>query len=101
MALDYFKTSLSSKYLDTNTKVQNYKDLANYYFKKGNYLISGKYFDKLLPILDKSSIEYKKIKRKRDNLEEVISYENSVHTTDSLIYLFSLNEREQLSYFKN
>ncbi len=101
MALDYFKTSLSSKYLDTNTKVQNYKDLANYYFKKGNYLISGKYFDKLLPILDKSSIEYKKIKRKRDNLEEVISYENSVHTTDSLIYLFSLNEKEQLSYFKN
>ena len=101
MALDYFKTSLSSKYLDTNTKVQNYKDLANYYFKKGDYLISGKYFDNLLPILDKSSIEYKKIKRKRDNLEEVISYENSVHTTDSLIYLFSLNEKEQLSYFKN
>ena len=34
-------------------------------------------------------------------MEEVISYENSVHTTDSLIYLFSLNEKEQLSYFKN
>ena len=100
LALDFFKTSLSSKYLDIYTQVQNYKDLANYYFKKGDYLMSGNYYDNLLPILDQSSMEFKKIKRKRDNLEEVISYENSVNKTDSLIYLFSLTEKEQLIYFE-
>ena len=100
IALEYFKTSLSSKYLDIYTEVQNYKDLANYYFKKGDYLKSGNYLDNLLLIIDKSSKEYKKIKRKRDNLEEVIFYENTLYTTDSLIYLFSLKEKEQLRYFE-
>ena len=100
-ALEFFKISLASKYLDSYTEIQNYKDLTNYHFKRGNYLISGNYLDNLLPLLDNNSVEYKKLKRKRDNLEEIISYENTVKITDSLISLFSLSKQDQLTYFKN
>ena len=53
LALAYFDLSNTSNYLDRYTQIENYQDLAEYHFKEGDYLISGNYLDKLLPLYTK------------------------------------------------
>lgn len=101
LALDYFTKSMASTFLDSYTEIENYQDLADYHFAKGAYLKSGSFLDKLLPLFDDKTTAYKKLKRKRDNLEEVIAYEKTVQDTDSLLGLMSLTQAEQLVYFEN
>ena len=101
LALVYFDRSIDSPYLDPYTQIENNKDLADYHFKEGNYFISGNYLDKLLPLFDETSLAFKKIKRKRENLSEVIFYEQNIKQTDSIIYLMTLSKKEQLIYFEN
>ena len=101
LALVYFDRSIDSPYLDPYTQIENNKDLADYHFREGNYLISGNYLDKLLPLFDETSLAFKKIKRKRENLSGVIFYEQNIKQTDSIIYLMTLSKKEQLIYFEN
>ena len=101
LALLYYDRSLESPSLDSYTRIANYQDLADFHFEKGAYLTSGSYLDNLLPLFDKGSVAYKKMKRKRDNLEEVISYEQTVQLTDSILNLISMTNNEQLAYFEN
>ena len=101
LALVYFDLSIASPYLDPYTQIENYKDLADYHFEQGNYLISGNYLDKLLLLYDKTTLIFKKIKRKRENLSGVIYYEKSIQETDSIISLMKLSKKEQLVYFQN
>jgi tetratricopeptide (TPR) repeat protein len=101
LALDYFNKSMTSTFLDSYTEIENFQDLADYHFAKGAYLKSGSFLDKLLPLFDEKTTAYKKLKRKRDNLDEVIAYEKTVQDTDSLIGLMSLSQAEQLAYFEN
>ena len=101
LALVYFDRSIDSPYLDPYTQIENNKDLADYHFKEGNYFISGNYLDKLLPLFDETSLAFKKIKRKRENLSGVIFYEQNIKQTDSIIYLMTLSKKEQLIYFEN
>ena len=101
LALIYFNHSLESSSLDLYTQVKNYQDLIEYNFENGNYLKTGVYLDKLLLLFDESTIDYKKTKRKRDNLSEVVIYEKTINETDSLIKLMSLSRKGQLIFFKN
>ena len=101
IALDYLDQSLASPFLDSYTEIENYQDLADFHYEQGNYLTSGEYLEELLQLFDKTSVTYKKLKRKKDNLADVISYEKKVQKTDSIIGLFSLSVEEQLAYFEN
>lgn len=101
LALVYFDRSLNASSLDAYTRIANYQDLADYHFEKGAYLTSGTFLDNLLPLFDQGSIAFKKLKRKRDNLEEVISYEETVQFTDSILNLLAMTKGEQLAYFEN
>ena len=101
LALLYYDRSLESPSLDSYTRIANYEDLADFHFEKGAYLTSGGYLDNLLRLFDEGSVAYKKMKRKRDNLGEVISYEETVQLTDSILNLISMTNTEQLAYFEN
>ena len=100
-ALVFFNKSLASPSLDTYTEIQNFQDLADFHFSKGAYLKSGSIVDKLLPLFDEKTTVYKKLKRKRDNLDEVIAYEKTVQDTDSILGLIALSKSAQLAYFEN
>ena len=100
VALIYFEKSLQSPSIDFFTQIENYQDLAEYNFEKGNYLETGLYLKKLLPLYEETSATFKKLKRKSDNLSEVIIYERTLQQTDSLISLMSLSKMEQLQFFK-
>ena len=101
LALVYFTRSLESPSIDSYTQIENYQDLADYYFSKGDYLKTGEYLEKLLPLFDNTSVAYKKLKRKKDNLSEVVAYEKTIQSTDSLLSLLSLSQKEQEQFFQN
>jgi hypothetical protein len=101
LALVYFTRSLESPSIDSYTQIENYQDLADYYFSKGDYLKTGEYLEKLLPLFDDTSVGYKKLKRKKDNLSEVVAYEKTIQSTDSLLSLLSLSQKEQEQFFQN
>ena len=101
IGLSYLNRSLESVSLDPYTKIENLKFLYDYHFKKGNYLVSGGFLDKLLSLYEKNSTQYKRTNRKRENLNEVIFYEKTAQNTDSIIKLALLDKDEQLIYFEN
>ena len=43
--------------------------LADYNFYAKNYIISKNYYQKLLSLIDKNSLEYKDIKKRLDEIE--------------------------------
>src|SRR6056300_11368 len=100
LALASFDRSLESSFLDSYTEIQNYEDLAAYYFDIGSYLKTGIYLDKLLPFFDESTTRFKRLKRERENLSDVIKYEETVQQTDSILALLALSKTEQLNYFE-
>lgn len=99
-ALAFYNASQGSPFLDAYTQQQNYRDLSDYNFEKGNYQNTGAYLDSLLSLMDGKSLEAKKLQRKRDNLSEIIRYEDLRKETDSILHLMDLSEEEQLSFFE-
>ena len=96
----YLRQSLGSENLDMPTKKANYRDLADFNFMGGKYVVAGAYLDSLLNILPEETLAKRRIQRERDNLNGVIKYEKIVHTTDSLLYLTSLDKDAQMEYFE-
>ena len=96
----YLCQSLGSENLDMPTKKANYRDLADFNFMGGKYVVAGAYLDSLLNILPEETLAKRRIQRERDNLNGVIKYEKIVHTTDSLLYLTSLDKDAQMEYFE-
>ena len=97
----YLNQSLKSENLDLPTKKANYRDLANFNFAGGKYVLTGAYLDSLLSTLPEETMEKRRTQRERDNLNGVIKYENIVQTTDSLLYLSTLSKKAQMEYFQN
>ena len=97
----YLQQSLKSENIDLPTKKANYRDLANFNFARGKYVLTGSYLDSLLKtLLDETTVK-RRTQRERDNLDGVIKYEGIIETTDSLLYLTSLNKSAQMEYFQN
>lgn len=96
----YLGQSLKSENLDLPTKKANYRDLANFNFAGGKYVLTGAYLDSLLSTLPEETLDKRRIQRERDNLNAVIKYENIVQITDSLLYLSGLSKADQMEYFQ-
>jgi len=101
LALVYFDKSLRAPSLDSYTEIQNYQSLASYFFDIGSYLKTGEYLDRMLPFFEETSTRYKQLKRERENLSDVILYEETVEATDSILGILSLSKEEQIQYFNN
>ncbi|MEK9604256.1 MAG: hypothetical protein VW127_07530 [Flavobacteriaceae bacterium] len=92
--------SLKSEHLDFPTKKANYRDLADFNFVAGKYVLTGAYLDSLLSTLPDKTLTKRKIQRERDNLNGVIKYEGIAHKTDSILHLTSLDKKEQVEFFQ-
>src|SRR5690606_4768106 len=80
---------------------KNYETLGNMNFDNTLYRDAGQYYDSTMGKLVLDSKEYRTIKRKRDNLEDVIYYENIAQVNDSILNLVSLPEADRLAYFES
>ncbi|PRX48127.1 protein involved in gliding motility SprE [Salegentibacter salegens] len=100
-AVDYYKKSLEEPASDVYLRSINYEILANINFDQSNYVLASKYFDSTLAEMDPQLREFRTIKKKRDNLEDVIKYEDVAYKNDSILQISQMMPAEQLDYFKN
>jgi hypothetical protein len=99
LALHYYNESLKTNSKDKFLVAQNYISLGDWNFNQANYKASGAYYDSTLTQLEEKSRLYRKIQRKKENLKDVIYYENIAQRNDSILYLVSLPSEQRLAYF--
>lgn len=90
------KTTSQDKYLVAS----NYRNLGEIYFKNTQYKIAGQYYDSTLIAMNDRTREYRKIKKKRDNLEDVIKYEAIAKENDSILTVVAMTDTEKNSYYE-
>jgi tetratricopeptide (TPR) repeat protein len=100
LALAYYNKSLRASDNDPFLNALNYNDLAEYYFDENQYRNAGSYYDSVLLNTPENSRTYRRVRKKRDNLEDVIQYEEVVQYTDSVISLYEMSAVEREIYFQ-
>ncbi len=99
LAVTYYNKSLRSGSQDKFLNAMNYQTLGNMNFDDTDYKSAGAYYDSTMINLKRNSKLFRAIKRKRDNLDDVIYYEDIAQQNDSILYLVNLSEEEKLAYF--
>ncbi len=99
-AVKYYNASLDTKGTDQYLMASNYRNLADIYFNKAKYVTAGLYYDSTMVQLDSKSREFKLIKKKRENLEDVIKYEAIATRNDSILHVVAMSEPERTSYYQ-
>ncbi|MDO1512971.1 hypothetical protein Q2T41_09925 [Maribacter confluentis] len=99
LAIFYFNKSLRASQNKPKLNALNYENLAEYNFDRSSYKAAGAYYDSMLTNLAENTKKYRSIKRKLDNLEDVIKYEDIVQYSDSVLTLYNMSKEEQLAYF--
>jgi len=95
-----YNLSLKKKTQDTYLIASNYRNLADLYFIESKFVKAGNYYDSTLVHLKPRTREFNLIKKKRENLEDVIKYEAISQTNDSIISLHKMTGSERIAYFE-
>ena len=101
-AIKYYNKSLRAKTesKDRYLKASNYRNIAEINFERAQYPVAGMYYDSTMIYLEKRSREFKDIKKKRDNLEDVIKYEAIAKLNDSILHAVSLSDEAKREYYQ-
>lgn len=99
-AIVNYNRSLLQKSSDQFLNSRDYLALADYHFDNASYTTAGAYYDSVLSKLSDRTREFRNIRKKRQNLNDVIAYENLATRNDSIIRLASMSEEEITSYFE-
>lgn len=83
-ALKAYRKSASSGSGNSNQKGKAYLALADYYFRKSDFIKAGKYFDSTVFFLDQKYPDYKEIQTKSQNLDALVTELMLIQTEDSL-----------------
>jgi len=101
VALAYYNKSLRATQGERKLNALNYQSLADYYFDQDEYKKAGAYYDSTLTNLAENTRKHRNIKKKLDNLEDVIKYEDIVQHADSVITIYQMPETERKAYFED
>jgi len=100
IAVKFFNNSLESIVNDDYLETENYQNLADINFENKEYLTAGLYYDSTLTKLKRKTKLYRRIKKKRDNLQDLILYENITATNDSILSLINMDHKAREVYFE-
>ena len=100
LALRYFNKSLRATQNEPKLNALNYENLAEYNFDQNLYKYAGAYYDSMLTNLPENTKKFRATKKKLDNLEDVIKYEDIVQYSDSVITLYDMSIDDRLAYFQ-
>ena len=101
LAIVYFNKSLRTKSEDNYLNALNYHTIADLYFDDSRYTDAGKYYDSTLLNYKPNSKPFRAVKKRLDNLQDVIYYESIARTNDSILGLIALSKEEQEQYFEH
>lgn len=99
-AVKHYNSSLAKRSNDVYMVASNYRNLAEIYFYDAKYSVAGKYYDSTLVNLDNKTREFRNIRRKRENLDDVIKYEAIAVTNDSILSLVRMSEQDRENFFR-
>ncbi len=99
LAVEYYNKSLRTKSEDKYLESLNYYTLGDINFDRKEYAASGAYYDSTLQRMIVDSKRYRVLKKKRDNLDDVILYEGIAKVNDSILTLVAMSPEEKLAYF--
>lgn len=100
LAIELYNKSLRRQPKDPYLYSRDYLRLADIYFDRNNYKTAGAYYDSTLTKLDKTKREYRLISKKRENLDDVIMYEDIAKEKDSILNLVEMPEKERIAFFE-
>ena len=100
-AINYYNKSIKAFKQDRVLQSVNYQTLAEINFDRAEYKNAGAYYDSTLTYLEENSRQWRRITKKRENLDDVIKYEDIATTNDSILRLTQMTEAEQLAFFTN
>lgn len=98
-ATAYYNKSLRKKSTDKYLESLNYITLGNFNFDDKEYAIAGAYYDSTLQRMIVDSKRYRVLKKKRDNLDDVILYDGISRTNDSILSAVAMSPEERLAYY--
>ncbi len=98
-AIDYYNKSIKAFRDDRILQSVNYQTLAEINFDRALYKIAGAYYDSTLTNLEDGTRQYRRIQKKRENLDDVIKYEDIAIENDSILRIVAMSESERLTYF--
>ncbi len=100
-ARKFYNKSLKKGSKDNYLVASNYRNIAEIYFRTSKYTLAGKYYDSTLVKLKERTREYRKIKKKRLNLDDVIKYETIAQQNDSILAVVALDEAGQQRFYED
>ncbi|NER09886.1 protein involved in gliding motility SprE [Muriicola jejuensis] len=100
LSLAYYNKSLRIARNSLQLLALNYEDMAEYHFDRSEYNTAGAYYDSVLPNLPENTKKYRAILKKRNNLEDVITYEGTVQYADSVIALYKMSPSQRETFFQ-
>ncbi|WP_026451791.1 tetratricopeptide repeat protein [Aequorivita capsosiphonis] len=98
-AVTYYNKSVKAFKQDRILQSVNYQTLAVINFDNAEYKNAGAYYDSTLTFLEENSRQWRRITKKRQNLDDVIKYEDIANANDSILRLTKMSEAEQLAFF--
>ncbi len=99
LAVEYYNKSLRTNSEDKYLESLNYYTLGDISFDRKEYAVSGAYYDSTLQRMIVDSKRYRVLKKKRDNLDDVILYEGISKTNDSILTVAAMSPEERLAYY--
>lgn len=99
-AKKYYNKSLRAKSQDEYLVASNYRNIAEMYFKEAKYKIASNYYDSTLVKLNDKTREFRRIKKKRENLDDVIKYETIAQQNDSILSVVAMNDSDRKQYYE-
>lgn len=99
-ALKYYNKSLDAGPNDEYLNASNYRNIADIYFNKAEYVTAGIYYDSTMIHLKPRTREFRLIEKKRLNLEDVIKYEAIAKTNDSILNVVGMSETARKEFFQ-
>ncbi|TJY34745.1 type IX secretion system periplasmic lipoprotein PorW/SprE [Pontimicrobium aquaticum] len=99
IAASYYNKSLRTGSRDNMLNAMSYQNLGNMSFDKTEYKNAGAYYDSTMLNLKQNTKLFREIKRKRDNLDDVIFYEDVAVRNDSILSLVNMSNEERVTYF--
>ena len=99
LAVVFYNKSLRASSSDKQLRALGYTTLGDMSFDKSEYKIAGAYYDSTMNNMVVDSKPFRTIKRKRENLEDVIYYESIAQVNDSILNLVNSSDVDRIAIF--
>ncbi|GAA0872784.1 hypothetical protein GCM10009117_19310 [Gangjinia marincola] len=101
LATTFYNKSLRTNSPDNFLNARSYLTLGDFSFDEAKYPVAGAYYDSTLTKLNENTKLFRRIKRKRENLDDVILYEGIAKEKDSILSLLAMSKEDQRLFFED